>query len=229
MEEDQSAVSTAVSGKSAGFWRRRFAGVPASILALTGIMALAALLRFVNLDAVGDGNLYYAAAVKSMLTSWENFFFAAAEPGGSVTVDKPPLGLWVQALSAAVFGVNAFGLVLPQILAGLGSVVIVYGLVRRWFGEGAGLLAALILAITPVSVAVERNNTMDALLIFTLLLTAWMFVLAAERGPGWLLLGGLLVGLAFNIKMLQAFLPVPAMFLYYFLRAGYFTSCFPGL
>ncbi len=217
MEEDQSAASTAVSGKTAGFWQRRFAGVPASILTLTGIMALAALLRFVNLDAVGDGNLYYAAAVKSMLTSWENFFFAAAEPGGSVTVDKPPLGLWVQAVSAAIFGVNTFGLMLPQILAGLGSVVLVYVLVKRWFGEGAGLLGALVLAITPVSVAVERNNTMDALLIFTLLLAMWAFVQAAERSPIWLLAGGLLIGLAFNIKMLQAYLPVPAMFLYYFL------------
>lgn len=218
MTADSASKNTVSSRRRESILERRMAGIPAALL-LSGILLLAALLRFINLSAVGEGNLYYAAAVKSMLASPENFFFAAAEPGGSVTVDKPPLGLWVQAVSAAVFGVNTFGLMLPQILAGLGSVVMVYVLVKRWFGEGAGLLGALILAVTPVSVAVERNNTMDALLIFTLLLAVWAFVQAAERSPWWLLAGGLLIGLAFNIKMLQAFLPVPAMFMYYLLAA----------
>ena len=213
----QAADRTVSSGSVETFLRKRWLGIPLAVYFLAVIVLAAALLRLVNLESVGDGNLYYAAAVKSMLVSWKNFFFVAAEPGGSVTVDKPPLGLWAQALSAAVFGVNTFGLMLPQILAGLGSMVLVYILVRRWAGEGAGLLAAFILAVTPVSIAVERNNTMDAQLVFMLLLAVWMFVLAAEQHPGFLLLGGLLIGLAFNIKMLQAYLPVPFLFVYYFL------------
>ncbi|MBN1265815.1 MAG: glycosyltransferase family 39 protein [Anaerolineales bacterium] len=217
---DGTAAESTLSANSIdAFLRRRWLGIPRAVIFLAGIVFFAALLRFVNLEAVGDGNLYYAAAVKSMLVSWENFFFAAAEPGGSVTVDKPPLGLWIQAISAALFGVNTFGLMLPQILAGLGSVVLMFFLVRRWSGESAGLLAAFILAVTPVSVAVERNNTMDAQLIFTLLLAVWMFILAVERHPRWLLLGGLFIGLAFNIKMLQAYLPVPFLFVYYFLAS----------
>ena len=87
------------------------------VAALGLIIALAAFLRFYELGAYGVGNTYYAATVKSMLTSWKNFFFASFEPGGSVTVDKPPLGLWVQAVSANFLGVNGFALALPQALA----------------------------------------------------------------------------------------------------------------
>ncbi|MBZ0280828.1 MAG: glycosyltransferase family 39 protein [Anaerolineae bacterium] len=184
------------------------------------IVLLGACLRFYQLGAGGEGNLYYAAAVKSMLISPQNFFFVAAEPGGSVTVDKPPLGLWVQALSALALGVNGFALALPQALAGTLSIPLLYHLVKRWFGVAAGLLAALALAVTPITVAVERNNTMDGLLVFVLLLAAWSFIKASESVRlRYLWLGALLVGLGFNIKMLQAFLPLPAFYGLYFLSA----------
>jgi 4-amino-4-deoxy-L-arabinose transferase-like glycosyltransferase len=188
------------------------------LIALGAIVALAAALRFIDLSSLGYVNHYYSAAVTSMLKSWHNFFFVAAEPGGSVTVDKPPLGLWLQAGSAFVFGVNTLGLLLPEIAAGLGSIVVVYHLVRRSFGTMAGLVAALALAITPVMVATDRNNTIDSLLILTLLLAAWAFIKATESGKlRFLLLGAGLVGLGFNIKMLQAFLPLPAFVALYFL------------
>lgn len=198
--------------------RRLPLGLTVSTAILSGIILLAAFLRFYNLDAIGNGNLYYTAAVESMLQSWKNFFFVAAEPGGSVTVDKPPLGLWLQAASAAVFGVNGFAVALPQILAGILSVPVLYLLIKRYFGEAAGLIAAFTLAVTPVSIAVERNNTMDATLIFTLLLAAWAFVKATDTGKlRWLLAGAALVGVGFNIKMMQAFLPLPAFYALYFL------------
>jgi 4-amino-4-deoxy-L-arabinose transferase-like glycosyltransferase len=181
---------------------------------------LAAVLRFANLAALGYANHYYTAGVASMLQSWHNFFFVAAEPGGSVSIDKPPVGLWLQAISAYIFGVNGFGVLLPQILAGILSVIVLYHLVRRWFGMGAGLLAALALAITPVVVATDRNNTMDSTLILTLLLAAWAFIQATEGGKlRHLLLGAALVGIGFNIKMLQAFLPLPAFYALYLLGA----------
>jgi len=187
-------------------------------IGLTAVVALAAALRLANLAPLGYANHYYAAAVESMLQSWHNFFFVAAEPGGSVSVDKPPVGLWLQAISAHFFGVNGFGLLLPEIVAGLLSIMLVYHLVQRSFGTTWGLLAALVLAITPVTVAVDRNNTIDSTLIFTLLLAAWAFIIATERGKlRYLLLGAALTGVAFNIKMLEAYLPLPAFYALYFL------------
>src|SRR3989338_8296285 len=184
--------------------------------ALAGVMLLALGLHFYALDRVGYGNLYYAAAVKSMLGGWRNFFFASFDPAGFVTVDKPPLGLWVQALSAAVLGFSGWALMFPQALAGVLSVALLYGLVRRHFGFTAGLLAALALTRTPVSIAANRNNTMDSQLVFTSLLAAWAISLAAEKGRlRWLLACALLVGIGFNIKMLQALMVLPAFYLLY--------------
>jgi 4-amino-4-deoxy-L-arabinose transferase-like glycosyltransferase len=189
--------------------------VPAGLLIV--ILALGAFLRFYNLGAGGVGNSYYAATVKSMLVSWHNFFFAAFEPGGSLSVDKPPLGYWVQALSAHFLGLTGFALALPNALAGLVSIFMVYELVRCPFGEWAGLAAALALAVMPVAISAERNNTIDGLLVCVLLLAAWAFLQAVYTGKiRWLFLGALLVGLGFNIKMLQAFLPLPAFYALYF-------------
>lgn len=184
------------------------------------VVALGAFLRFYQLGAHSIGNDYYAATVKSMLTSWHNFFFASFEPGGSVTVDKPPLGFWTQAASAYVFGLNGFALALPQALAGVLSIFLLYVLVKRHFGAWAGLMAALALAVTPVAVSTERNNTIDGLLVFVLLLAVWAFLRSVEKGKlRYLLLGAFLVGLGFNIKMLQAFLPLPALYALYLLGA----------
>ena len=189
-------------------------------LAILAIMLLSAALHFWNIDAIGDSNAYYTAAVESMTQSWHNFFYASAEPGGSVTVDKPPLGLQIETLFALVFGVSGFSTVLPNILAGVLSVPLLYLLVKKHFGTVAGLVAALVAATTPVVFAADRNNTQDGLLTFFLLLAAWAFIKAVESGKArWLFLGAVIVGLGFNIKMLQAYLPVPAFFALYFLGA----------
>ena len=188
------------------------------LIGLSAIVILAVLLRFSNLDALGYANHYYTAGVKSMLQSWHNFFFAAAEPGGSVTIDKPPVGLWIQVISAYFLGVSGFSVLLPELLAGTLSVILLFYLVRRSFGVVPGLLAGLALAITPVVVATDRNNTIDSTLILTLLLAAWAFIKTTETGKfRFLLLGATLVGIGFNIKMLQAYLPLPAFFALYFL------------
>ena len=188
------------------------------LLGISVIVVFAAVLRFSNLDALGYANHYYTAGVESMLQSWHNFFFAVAEPGGSVSIDKPPVGLWIQTISAYFLGVSGFSVLLPELLAGTISVIVIYYLVRRFFGIVPGLLAALALAITPIVVATDRNNTIDSLLILTLLLSAWAFIKATESGKlRYLLLGAFLVGIGFNIKMLQAYLPLPAFYALYFL------------
>ena len=152
-------------------------------LGLVSVIILAAFLRFYRLGIYGVGNAYYAATVQSMLASCHNFFFASCEPGGSVTVDKPPFGFWVQAASARVVGINGFALALPQALAGVLSVLLLYLIVKRQFGTLAGLVAAAALAVMPIAVAVERNNAVDGLLVFVLLLGTQAFWRAVRRPP----------------------------------------------
>ena len=197
--------------------RKLFFGLTISTVLVLVIMTFSFGLHMYNIEAIGDANAYYTAAVKSMLQSWSNFFFVAAEPGGSVTVDKPPLGLWIEAVFAYFLGVSGFSVSLPNILAGVFGIPLLYAMVKKYMGELAGLIAAFVMAITPVFVATNRNNTMDGLLVFFLLLAAWAFIKATESGKlTWLLLGAFIVGLGFNIKMMQAFLPLPAFYALYF-------------
>ncbi len=185
-------------------------------LALGAVLGLAALLNVWALDRVGTANGYYAAAVRSMLQSWHNFFFVSFDPGGFVTIDKPPLGFWIETASAKLVGFSGLSILLPEALAGVLSVALLYRLVARIWGRGAGLLAALVLAMTPVSVVTSRNNTIDSLLVLTVLLGAGAVMKAAETGrlrP--LLACAVLVGLGFNIKMLEAYLVLPAFGLTY--------------
>ncbi len=192
-------------------WRR---------LALAVVMLVSIFMNFYQLGQNGFGNLYYASAIRSMLDSWHNFFFVSFDPGGFVSIDKPPLGFWLQAASAKIFGFTPFSLFLPQALAGVLSVLLLDYLVRRHFGVAAGLLAALALAISPISVLTNRNNTIDSTLVLVMLLGAWAVMRAAEFGKlRWLLLCAVFVGLGFNIKMLEAYLVVPAYGLLYLLAA----------
>src|SRR5437868_11938019 len=188
-------------------------------LALGGIALISIFMNFFQLGANGFGS-YYPPAVRSMMDNWHNFFFAAYDPGGFVTIDKPPVGFWFQVLSAKIFGFNAVSILLPQALAGVLSVLLLYYLVRRHFGVVAGLLAALALAITPISVVTNRNITLDSTLTLVLLLGAWTVLKAAETGRlRWLLLTAFIVGIGFNIKTLEAYLVVPAYGLLYLLAA----------
>jgi len=203
--------------------QRKLAAQPTRIwhrIALGGIFVLSAFFTFYQVSLNGYGNLYYVAAVKSMLESWHNFFFVSFDPGGFVTVDKPPLGLWIEALSAKIFGFSGFSLLLPQALAGLFGVLILYHLVRRSFGPIAGLISALVLGLTPISLVMSRDNNQDMMMVFFLLLATWCAILATERGKlRWLLLCAINVALAFNIKTLEAYLLVPAFGLLYLLGA----------
>lgn len=187
---------------------------------LSVIMLISIFMNFYQLGQNGFGNLYYASAIRSMLDSWHNFFFVSFDPGGFVTIDKPPLGFWLQAASAKLFGFTAFSILLPQALAGVLAVLVLYYLVQRHFGAVAGLLAALALAVSPISVVTNRNNTIDSTLVLIMLLGAWAVMRAAETGKWrWLMLTAVLVGLGFNIKMLEAYLVVPAYALLYLLAA----------
>lgn len=190
-------------------------------VALLAITLLSTYFNFWMLGQNGYGNLYYAAAVKSMGSNLHAFFFVSLDPAGFVTVDKPPLGFWMQVVSTKILGFTPFAIFLPQALAGVLSVVILYWLVRRHFGVVAGLLAALALAVSPISVVTNRNNTIDSTLMLALLLGAWTTFRAIESGQlRWLILTAVCVGLGFNIKMLEAYLVVPAFLLAFLLGAN---------
>ncbi|WP_067922487.1 ArnT family glycosyltransferase, partial [Alicyclobacillus shizuokensis] len=187
-------------------------------LILAAILALSAFLNLYGLNQEGYGNEYYAAAVKSMLMNWHNFFFNSFDPNGFITIDKPPVDFWIQALFAWVFGFHGWALMLPQALAGIGSVALLYHLVRRVFGVAAGLIAALVMALTPIAVAVQRTNQVDGLLVFVMLLAAWCLFRALEtRRLRWLMGVAVFIGLGFNIKMMEAYLMLPAVYLTYLL------------
>lgn len=190
-----------------------------SKLLFLGTIALASILLLFNLSKEGYSNEYYAAAVKSMLTNPGIIIYNSYDPTGFVTVDKPPVSLWIQTLSAAILGFSGSAVILPQAIAGIFSVILLYLLVKRSWGETAGLLAAFALTITPIFVAVARTNNMDGLLVFVLLCAVFMAVTAWKTGsPLYLIGAAVLIGVGFNIKMVQAFAVVPACFGVYLLQ-----------
>ena len=190
------------------------------VLALAFIAVLSFGLNFYAISNIGTGNEYYAACVKSMTQSFSNFFFVSFDPSGMVSVDKPPLGLWMQAISVLIFGYHGWAMLLPQALAGTASCLMVYVLTAKYFGRPAGLISSLIFAFTPVAVVVSRNNTMDMQLVFVLLVATWFLFKAIDSGKWrWLFLAALFVGLGFNIKMLQAYMILPAVAVVYLIFA----------
>jgi 4-amino-4-deoxy-L-arabinose transferase-like glycosyltransferase len=179
---------------------------------LVALLVLAAVLDLWELDRNGFANDYYAAAVRAMSTDWHAFLFGSFDASGVMTVDKPPLALWVQALSARALGFNSWALLVPQALMGVATVWLVYDLVRRRFGRVAGFAGGLVLAVTPITVAISRHNNPDALLILCCVAALWFVVRALEDGrTRWIVLAGVAVGLGFEAKMAAALLVVPGI------------------
>ncbi|WP_040799209.1 glycosyltransferase family 39 protein [Nocardia higoensis] len=169
-----------------------------------------------NLSANGWANAFYSAAVQAGSESWKAFFFGSSDAANSITVDKPPASLWPMALSARVFGLNSWSMLVPQVLLGVGSVALLWATVRRVFGPAAGLLAGLALAVTPVAALMFRFNNPEALLIFLMVAAAWAMTRAVADGRWrWLVLTGAFIGFGFLTKQLQVLLVVPALALTY--------------
>jgi 4-amino-4-deoxy-L-arabinose transferase-like glycosyltransferase len=176
------------------------------------LVVLSAVLNLWALDRNGWANTYYSAAVRSMSSSWHNFIYGSFDASGVMTVDKPPLALWVQALSVKVFGYHSLSILVPEALMGVASVVLVYDLTRRVWGRAAGCAAGLVLALTPIAVAISRHNNPDALLVLCCTAALWFIVRALQDGrTRWIVLSGVCVGLGFETKMGAALLVVPAL------------------
>ena len=184
--------------------------------ALLALLALTALLYAAGLSRNGWANDFYSAAVQAGTRSWKAFFFGSFDSSSFITVDKTPASLWVMELSARVFGLNYWSVLLPQAAEGVASVAVLYAAVRRWSGPAAGLIAAGVLAVTPVATLMFRFNNPDALLVLLMTAAAYAMVRAIDSGrTRWIVLAGALLGFGFLTKMLQAFLVLPAFALVY--------------
>ena len=184
--------------------------------AVGAVTVLAAVLRLVGLGDVAP-NAFYDAAVRSMSMSWHNFFFGAFDPHAFLSIDKPPLDLWLQVLSVKLFGWGSFALKLPEALAGTLAVPLLYDTVRRAAGPPAGLAAAAALALSPESVLTSRSDTMDSVMMLLVIAALWLTIRACAevRSRRSLVLAGVALGLAFNVKLLEAMLAVPALVVLY--------------
>ncbi|MGA2925003.1 MAG: glycosyltransferase family 39 protein [Solirubrobacteraceae bacterium] len=179
---------------------------------LLGLLGLTAVLNLWNLSINGWANTYYSAAVRSMSASWHDFLFASLDRSGLMTVDKPPLALWIEALSARIFGFHPLSILVPEALMGIVAVGLLYDLVRRRFGRAAGFAAGLALATTPITVAIARHNNPDEALILCTVAALWCFGRALETSrTRWLVWCGVLVGLGFEAKMGVALMVVPGI------------------
>ena len=189
-------------------------------LGVVALLSATAVLYLWGLGSAGWANPYYAAAAQAGTQNLTAWLFGSLDPGNAITVDKPPAALWVMALSGRLFGFTPFTMLLPQALMGVASVGVLYAAVRRVSGPGAGLIAGAALAVTPVAASMFRYNNPDALLVLLLVIAAYLMVRAIESARSrWIVLAGVVLGLAFLTKMLQAFLVVPGFALAFLVAA----------
>ncbi|MER5714602.1 glycosyltransferase family 39 protein [Streptomyces sp. NPDC002132] len=190
-----------------------------SLPVLLAILALAAALYSWNLSG-SSLNSFYSAAVLSGTQSWKAWFFGSLDAGNFLTVDKPPFALMVMGLSCRLFGFGTWQMMLPLILAALATIWVVHSSVKRVWGHGAAALAALVLALTPITVAINRDNNPDTLLVFLMAGGAALALRAVRDGRLLPLVGSAVCfGLAFNTKMLQGYIALPAVFAVYLYAA----------
>ncbi|ATY13688.1 glycosyl transferase [Amycolatopsis sp. AA4] len=207
----QAAVPAAPVQRAEPRWVR-----PALVL----LLAATAALYLWDLGASGWANAFYSAAAQAGSQSWKALFFGSTDAANGITVDKTPAALWLMNLSARLFGVNAWSILVPQALLGVGSTWLLYATVRRTSGAAAGLLAGAVLTLTPAAALIFRFNNPDALLVLLLIAAAYGTVRAIEKAsPRWLVFAGVAIGFGFLTKMLQAFLVLPAFALTYLVAA----------
>src|ERR1700712_2800297 len=175
--------STGLAGLARRAKERRATGTRSLALPglpLVALLVLAGVLNLWGLSLNGNANTYYSAALVSMSHSWHNFFFGSFDMSGLMTVDKPPLALWIQDLSVRAFGMSSWSFLVPQALMGVASVALVYDLTKRNFGKAAGFIGGLVLAVTPISVAISRHNNPHALLVLCSTAALWFTIRALQ-------------------------------------------------
>jgi 4-amino-4-deoxy-L-arabinose transferase-like glycosyltransferase len=183
------------------------------------ILLAASVLYVWGLAGNGWANAYYSAAVQAGLHDPVSFLFGSSDWGNSVSIDKPPLSLWIMGLSVRLFGLNTWALLLPQAAMSMGSTLLIYSLARRYLPAYAALLSAAVFATTPITVLLARYNNPDPLMVLLMLSAFYAGIRATESGRVRLLyLAVGFLALGFLTKQLQAFMVLPAIalvFLFY--------------
>lgn len=183
---------------------------------LLALLSVTALLYGWGLDINGWANAYYSAAVMSGAQDWIAFLFGSSDAGNSISVDKPPMSLWIMSLSVRVFGLNSWSVLLPQAAMGVASVFLLFRMVRRHTDAATGLLAGALFAVTPVAAVMFRYNNPDALLTLLMIGVAQATLTSVNSAKvRWLVLAGALSGAAFLTKQLQIGLLLPAVCIVY--------------
>lgn len=181
-------------------------------LSLAALLIGTGVLYLWNLSINGWANSFYSAAVQAGSESWKAWFFGSSDMANSITVDKPPASLWIPGLSARIFGVNPWSILVPEVLMGVASVALLYLITRKYFGHRSGILAGAVLALTPVAALMFRFDNPEALLILLMIAAVWSLMKAVDDGRWrWLILTGVFVGFGFLTKQLQVMLIVPAL------------------
>ncbi|MGW0465715.1 ArnT family glycosyltransferase [Streptomyces sp. NPDC003027] len=202
----------ATASRLGRLWRGRADDDPWVRPAFLALLLATGVLHLWNLSASGYANSFYSAAVQAGSENWKAFFFGSLDAANAITVDKPPAALWPMALSVRLFGLGSWQILVPQVLMGMATVAVLYAAVRRRFGAGAGLIAASVLALTPVAALMFRFNNPDALLALLMTVAVYLVLRALEDGrTKWLVWAGAAFGLAFLAKTLQAFLILPPL------------------
>lgn len=185
-----------------------------------GIVLLATVLRLWSIELQAP-DPFYDAAVRSMDLSWHNFFFGALDPSGKLAIDKPPVDLWLQVASTKLLGFNRGALALPEALGGIAAVALLYAAITRACGRVAGGIASLALAVLPIAVLTSRSDTMDSVMSALTIAALWSAIVAVQtRHARWALLSAALLGVAFDVKLAQALVPLPALALMWWVASS---------
>ncbi len=185
--------------------------------AFGGLLLFTAIFYLWNLTINGMANSYYAAAAQAASTNWTAWLFGSLDAANFVSGDKPPISMMIMGLFGRIFGFSSWSMLLPHALAGIATVALVYLTVKRWYGARAGLIAGIVMAMTPAAALMFRFNNPDSFLTLFLTASAYAFLRSFEgkRPVLWLSIAGLFTGFAFNAKMLQGLLLLPIMTIIY--------------
>jgi 4-amino-4-deoxy-L-arabinose transferase-like glycosyltransferase len=188
--------------------------VPWEQIGLAVLLVSTAGLFLWGLDRNGWANPYYSAAAQAGSEDWKAFFFGSLDAGNLITIDKPPLSVWVISLSIRLFGLNSWAILVPQSLMGTATTWLIYKIIRRSHPAAPALLGGLIYATTPVVLLMSRFNNPEPLMGLLTVVAVYFVLRAMEDNRwAWYLLAGTALGFGFMAKQIQAFLIIPALVL----------------
>lgn len=172
------------------------------------IAVMAALVLFSKLhvgDLGGYDDAVYAHEGKQMLATgqWWSVYL-----NGQLDFDKPPMFVWLEAISMWVFGVTDFAARFPSALLGLGTILLVFFIARELSDSyRLPVWSMLILLCTQVFVRYSMRAMTDVPFTFFFALAVLAY-LRGLRQPKWFLLLGLALSSAILMRSFLGIIPL---------------------